>query len=265
MRTVLLGCGVMGESMLAGMLESGTPADDVTVVEQRPERAAQLAQQYGVHVTGDGGVSPQTQLLLVAVKPHDVATALASVAPDLPADTVVVSVAAGLTTARLESLLPDGQPVVRAMPNTPALVRAGISAICAGRHAGSDHLDTAQALLASVGSVVVVPETQMDAVAALSGSGPAYVFLVVEALVEAGVRVGLPRDLATTLAAATLAGSSRLLEATGEHPAVLRERVTSPGGTTAAALHQLERHGLRAAFLDAVVANRDRSAQLAGD
>jgi pyrroline-5-carboxylate reductase len=255
----------MGESLLAGMLDSGTQADDVTVVEQRPERAAQLAQQYGVHVAADGGVSPQTQLLLVAVKPHDVATALASVAAHLPAETVVVSVAAGLTTARLESLLPDGQPVVRAMPNTPALVRAGISAICAGRHAGPDHLDTARALLASVGAVVVVPEAQMDAVAAVSGSGPAYLFLVVEALVEAGVRVGLPRDLATTLAAATLSGSSRLLETTGEHPAVLRERVTSPGGTTAAALHQLERHGLRAAFLDAVVANRDRSVEMSAD
>lgn len=261
-RTVLLGCGVMGESILAGMLESGANPGGVTVVEQRAERAADLASRYGVRAVTDVQVPADTEVLVVAVKPHDVSAALERASSTLPGDAVVVSVAAGLTTERLESWLPDRQPVVRAMPNTPALVRAGVTAVCAGRHASSEALAQAESLLAAVGDVVRVPESQMDAVAAVSGSGPAYVFLVVEALVEAGVRVGLPRELATRLASATLAGSSRLLQETSEHPAVLRERVTSPGGTTAAALHRLEAHGLRAAFLDAVVANRDRSRQM---
>jgi pyrroline-5-carboxylate reductase len=149
------------------------------------------------------------------------------------------------------------------MPNTPAHVGAGVTAICPGTHAGREQVDAAATLLATVGTVVEVAEGQMDAVTAVSGSGPAYVFLVVEALVEAGVRAGLGRDLASQLVLATLDGSVRMLTQTGEHPAVLRERVTSPGGTTAAALHRLEAHGLRAAFLDAVLANRDRAREIA--
>lgn len=260
MNLMVLGCGVMGESILAGALESGDVS--ATVVEPRERRAAELAERYGVRIAEASEAVTDADVVLVAVKPQDVESALRSIAASLPASTVVVSVAAGLATVRLESWLPAGQPVVRAMPNTPALVSAGITAICAGAAASSEHLDAAERLLASVGDVVVVPESQMDAVAAISGSGPAYVFLLVEALIEAGVRVGLPRELSASLTAATLAGSAMLLDATGEHPAVLRERVTSPGGTTAAALHELERHGVRAAFLDAVVANRDRSREL---
>lgn len=267
MRLVLLGAGVMGESILAGALGSVVQASEVTVVERRGDRAAEIAQRYGVAVAGGdtadaGGVSSDADLVLVAVKPLDVPAALASLS-DLAADAVVLSVAAGLTTAQIEAALPGGQPVVRAMPNTPALVAAGVTAISPGSTAQEAHLATATALLSSVGLVVEVQESQMDAVTAVSGSGPAYVFLVVEALVEAGVRAGLPRDLATTLTVQTLAGSARMLVETGERATVLRERVTSPGGTTAAALHELERHGLRAAFIDAVLANRDRAAELA--
>jgi pyrroline-5-carboxylate reductase len=266
MKIAVIGGGVMGESIVAGLLDS--PADagvrpDVAVVEANPERAAELAERHPVTVTDVGTAARDADVVILAVKPHDVAAASETVLEVLSLDSVVVSVAAGLTLGQLEGWLPLRQPVVRAMPNTPALVRAGVTAICAGTYATDEHMATAQRVLASVGTVVRVPEAQMDAVAAVSGSGPAYVFLVVEALVEAGVRAGLPRALATELTVATLSGSARLIEESGEHPAILRERVTSPGGTTAAALHQLETHGLRAAFLDAVIANRDRSRQLA--
>lgn len=266
MRLVVLGGGNMGESIVAGVIDAAGAANGVAVVEPRPDRADELTQRYPVEVVSDASVvvDADTEVLLVAVKPHDVAAALSAVVEDLPAECVVVSVAAGVTTAALEEAVPVGQPVVRAMPNTPALVRAGITAVCAGQHTTPDHLARAQAVLGAVGTVVAVPERQMDAVAAVSGSGPAYVYLVAEAMIEAGVRVGLTRDLATTLTRETVQGSAVLWAQTGESPTVLRERVTSPGGTTAAALHALEAGGLRAAFLDAVVANRDRSAELGG-
>ena len=262
MTTVLVGGGVMGESILAGLLDSGTRPAEVRVVEPRAQRAAELAERYGVTAAPDAAVDAGVDVLVVAVKPYDVARVLAPLADRLASGCVVVSVAAGVTTASLESVLTVGQPVVRAMPNTPALVGAGVSAICAGQHADEEHLQAAEALLSSVGTVVRVPESQMDAVAAVSGSGPAYVYLVAEALIEAGVRVGLPRDLATELTRATISGSARLWSETGQHPSLLRERVTSPGGTTAAALHALEARGLRAAFSEAVVANTARSAEL---
>jgi len=252
----------MGESILAGLLDSGTRAGDVAVVEPREDRAAGLRARYKVAATTQPSVDADVEVLVVAVKPHDVARVLAPLAESLASTCVVVSVAAGVTTATLESVLSVGQPVVRAMPNTPALVRAGVTAVCAGQHATDEHMAVAERLLRCVGTVVRVPEGQMDAVAAVSGSGPAYVYLVAEALIEAGVRVGLPRDLATELTRQTISGSAALWTDTGEHPTLLRERVTSPGGTTAAALHALEARGLRAAFADAVVANRARSAEL---
>lgn len=266
MKVAVIGGGVMGESIVSGLLDSvptGDTSVEVAVVEANPTRAADLADRHAVTVTDVAAAVRDAQVAILAVKPHDVAAASEAARDALPSDCVVISVAAGLTVAQLEGWLPSQQPVVRAMPNTPALVRSGVTAICAGTHAHDEHVDTAHAVLASVGTVVRVPEQQMDAVAAISGSGPAYIFLVVESLVEAGVRAGLPRPLATELTVATLSGSARLIEQSGEHPALLRERVTSPGGTTAAALHQLEAHGLRAAFLDAVLANRDRSRELA--
>lgn len=262
MTLVLLGAGVMGESILSGVLEAGLDPSAVTVVEHRGDRATEIADRYGVRL-GDVTAVAGADTVLVAVKPYQVPVVLGQASQALASTTLMLSVAGGLTTAQLESWLPAAQPVVRAMPNTPALVRSGVSAITAGRHATDQHLGAAESLLAAVGTVVRVPEEQMDAVAAVSGSGPAYVFLVVEALIEGGVRAGLPRELATALATDTLAGSSALLTESGEHPAVLRERVTSPGGTTAAALYALESRGLRAAFSEAVLANRDRSRELA--
>ncbi|MGB9375783.1 MAG: pyrroline-5-carboxylate reductase, partial [Jiangellales bacterium] len=215
MKIAVIGGGVMGESIVAGLLDSG-PTDgarvEVAVVEQNPERAAELAQRHAIMVTDVATAVRDADVAILAVKPHDVATASETAVEVLSLECVVVSVAAGLTLAQLEGWLPLQQPVVRAMPNTPALVRAGMTAICAGRYATDEHMATAHAVLASVGAVVRVPEAQMDAVAAISGSGPAYVFLVVEALVEAGVRAGLPRALATDLTVATLSGSARLIE-----------------------------------------------------
>jgi pyrroline-5-carboxylate reductase len=177
-------------------------------------------------------------------------------------DQLVVSLAAGITTAFVESRLPDGTAVVRVMPNTPALVDEGMAAVSAGSHCDEAHLREAEELMRSTGKVVRVPEKQQDAVTAISGSGPAYVFFVVESMIEAGVHLGLPRSTATELVVQTLVGSAKLLRETGEHPVVLRERVTSPGGTTAAALRLLENGKVRADFLAAIEAARDRSREL---
>jgi pyrroline-5-carboxylate reductase len=264
MVVTFVGAGAMGGSLVRGVLAAGTSAADVLVVEPQHERARQLEEALGVGVVGlEQGVRG-ADVVVVAVKPHDVPATLRAASSSLQPGTVVVSVAAGLTTATLEQHLPEGTPVVRAMPNTPALVGAGVTAMALGRHATDEQGAAAQRVLTAVGRVVRVPESQMDAVTAVSGSGPAYVFLVVEAMVEAGVHAGLPRELAAELVLGTLAGSAAMLVETGEHPAVLRERVTSPGGTTAAALQRLEQRGLRAAFVEAVLANRDRARELGG-
>jgi pyrroline-5-carboxylate reductase len=264
MVVTFVGAGAMGGSLLRGLLAAGTPAESVLVVEALHERARALEQTFGIAVVAlDEGVR-RADVVVVAVKPYDVPSTLRAAAAHLRPGTVVVSVAAGLATGTLEQHLPEGTPVVRAMPNTPAQVGAGMTAVTLGAHATETHATAAADVLAGVGRVVRVPEAQMDAVTAVSGSGPAYVFLVAEALVEAGVHAGLPRDLASELVVGTLVGSAAMLDQTGEHPAVLRERVTSPGGTTAVALQRLEQHALRAAFVEAVLANRDRARELGG-
>jgi pyrroline-5-carboxylate reductase len=180
----------------------------------------------------------------------------------VPGNTVV-SLAAGITTERLESLLPEGSSVVRVMPNTPARVDQGMSAIAPGRHCTEDHLDEAEQMLSSCGKVIRLEEKHLDAVTAISGSGPAYIFYVVEAMIEAGVVLGLPRATATELVVQTLYGAATMLRETGAHPTVLREEVSSPGGTTVAALRQLDDHKVRAAFITAMEAAAARSRQLA--
>lgn len=253
---VLVGGGRMGEALLGGLLAAGwaEPAE-LAVAEALPARRDQLAARFpGVQVVerpvpADGAV--------VAVKPADVADACGQL--DAPR---VLSIAAGVTLHALEAALPAGTAVVRAMPNTPALVGAGASAIAGGSAATPADLAWAEEILAAVGTVVRVTEPQLDAVTGLSGSGPAYVFLVAEALIEAGVLAGLPRDVSTTLAVQTLLGSARLLAEGAGTPAELRAAVTSPGGTTAAGLRTLEAAGVRAALLDAVAAAADRSRQL---
>ncbi|WP_265520486.1 pyrroline-5-carboxylate reductase [Oerskovia flava] len=263
-RIAVLGAGVMGETVLAGALAAGWSPDDVVATVRRDERAAELRVRHEVEVTHDNVEAVSgAGVVVVAVKPKDVATLLAQVADHLAPGAVVLSVAVGLPTTFFESRLPSGTPVVRVMPSTPSVIGAGVSAVSGGAAATEDHVALVERVLAATGLVVRVPEKDQDAVGALSGSGPAYVFYVVDALAEAGVLLGLSRELSLRLATATVAGSAAMLQETGEHPAVLRERVSSPGGTTVAAVRRLDAGGVRAAFLDALEAARDRSQELA--
>ncbi len=259
-RLVIIGGGNMGEALLSGLLDAGwAPADELAVVELLPARRHQLTERYpGVAVVE---VIPSARAALVAVKPGDVANAVA--AASHAGVTRVLSIAAGVTIAQLEHAAGPGVAVVRAMPNTPAMVRAGAAAIAAGTAATDDDLAWAEVILGSVGTVVRLPEQLLDAVTGLAGSGPAYLMLIAEALIDAGVLVGLPRAVARALTTQLLVGSARLLAETGELPEVLRANVTSPAGTTAAGLRALERHGVRAAVLDAVSAATERSRELA--
>jgi pyrroline-5-carboxylate reductase len=255
---LIVGGGRMGEALLGGMLSAGRAAESVAVVEVSAARREQLTGAYPGVTVADAPVPAPDAIL--AVKPGDVPAAAAAVA-DAGAERAL-SVAAGVTTKAIEEAAGGRLRVIRAMPNTPALIGAGASAIAPGADAGEEDLAWAEAVLGAVGVVVRVPESQLDAVTGLSGSGPAYVFLVAEALAEAGVLNGLPRDTAETLAFQTLAGAARLLAEGDAGPADLRAAVTSPGGTTAAGLAELERHGARAAFLDAVTAATRRSREL---
>jgi pyrroline-5-carboxylate reductase len=263
MTVAILGAGVMGETLLSGLIRAGRRVDDLLVGEKRKERARELEERYGVTVVSNVEAAKQADTLVLVVKPQDMDDLLAEIAPTVRPGQLVVSLAAGITTAFIESRLPDGVAVVRVMPNTPALVDEGMAAISRGSHCDEQHLLEAEDLLASTGKVLRVPEKQQDAVTAISGSGPAYLFFVVEAMIEAGVHLGLPRATASELVVQTVVGSAKLLRETGEHPVVLRERVTSPGGTTAAAIRELEDHKVRAAFLTALEAARDRSRALA--
>jgi pyrroline-5-carboxylate reductase len=263
MSVAIVGVGVMGETLLSGLLRAGTPAAELLVCEKRAERAAELREKYAVAVTPVTADVARADTVALVVKPQDMADVLAELAPHLAPGQLLVSLAAGITTGYVEQLVPEGVAVVRVMPNTPALVDEGMAAISAGSHCDDDHLARVEKLLSATGRVVRVPEKQQDAVTAISGSGPAYLFFVVEAMIEAGVHLGLPRSTATELVVQTVVGSAKLLRETGEHPTVLRERVTSPGGTTAAAIRQLEDHKVRAAFITAMEAARDRSRELA--
>jgi pyrroline-5-carboxylate reductase len=256
----VIGGGKMGEALLAGLLTGAwARAAELRAVEKLPGRAAQLRAAFpGVTVAGEPDVAHGH---VVAVKPGDVETACRALA-ETGSRAPVLSIAAGITIRRLEADLLPGTPVVRAMPNTPALVGAGAAAVAAGRGADESDLAWAEEILGAVGKVVRVEEALLDAVTGLSGSGPAYVFLVAEALIEGGVLAGLPRPVATTLAVQTLLGSARLLVESPEEPASLRAAVTSPAGTTAAGLRALEAGGVRSAFLEAVLAATERSREL---
>jgi pyrroline-5-carboxylate reductase len=256
LKLLIVGGGKMGEALLTGLLGSGwATAGELGVVEALPARRDDLAARFeGVQVLAE---PVATEGAVVAVKPGDVPAACAS----LTGATRVLSIAAGVPLKTLQQHLGE-RAVVRAMPNTPALVGAGAAAIAPGAHAGEDDLAWAEGILGAVGDVVRVPESLLDAVTGLSGSGPAYVFLVAEALIDAGVLAGLPRDVSVRLTTATLLGSARLLAESGDGPEALRAAVTSPGGTTAAGLRALESRGVRSAFLEAVAAATARSKEL---
>lgn len=262
-QTAILGAGVMGETLLSGLVRAGRRVDNLLVGEKRADRAKELEERYGVAVVGNAEAARKADTLALVVKPQDMGDLLDEIAPALRPGQLVVSLAAGITTAFIESRVPEGVAVVRVMPNTPALVDEGMAAISPGSHCSEEHLAEAEALMASVGKVLRIPERQQDAVTAISGSGPAYIFFVVESMIEAGVHLGLPRATATELVIQTVVGSAKMLRETGTHPVVLREQVTSPAGTTAAALRELEIHKVRAAFLAAMEAARDRSRELA--
>jgi pyrroline-5-carboxylate reductase len=256
-RLAVVGGGNMGAALVGGMLRAGWAATDLAVVEVLPARVEQLRQMFpGVAVGSD---IPACSAALIAVKPYDVPAACTAAAA--AGATRVLSIAAGVSIAALQAASGPDVAVVRAMPNTPALVGKGAAALCGGPTAEEADLVWAEAILASVGIVVRVPETQLDAVTGLAGSGPAYLFMVAEALTDAGVLAGLSRATAETLVAQLFVGSAALLEAEG-NPAQLRANVTSPGGTTAAGLRALEEHALRSALLEAVMAATARSREL---
>jgi pyrroline-5-carboxylate reductase len=285
-RIAIIGGGSIGEALLSGLLRAGRQAKDLVVAERIADRATYLADTYSVLVTSSTtDAVDNATFIVVAVKPADVESVLAELAQAAAnadndsADQVFVTVAAGITITYFESRLPAGTPVIRAMPNAAALVGAGVTALAKGRFVTPPHLEEVAALFDAVGGVLTVPESQMDAVTALSGSGPAYFFLLVEALVDAGVAAGLSRPVAADLTVQTMAGSAAMLleRMNQDRPsaegaslgmqvdataAQLRATVTSPGGTTAAALRELERGGLRAAVDAAVQAAKSRSEQL---
>ena len=283
-RIAIIGGGSIGEALLGGLIRAGRQAKDLVVAEKSPERAKYLSEKYSVLVTSVADAAENASFVIVAVKPADVPTIVEEIA-DAAAhaesesvEQVFVTVAAGVTTEFYESKLPAGAPVIRVMPNAPVVVGGGVSALAPGRFATTHQLKEASAIFDAVGGVLTVSESQMDAVTALSGSGPAYFFLVVEALVDAGVAAGLTRPVATDLVVQTMAGSAAMLlerldvaqsvsnSALGTGmdttAAQLRATVTSPGGTTAAGLRELEKGGLRHALAEAVEAARRRSSQL---
>jgi pyrroline-5-carboxylate reductase len=261
----VLGAGKIGELVVAGLLRSGWPADRLLVTARRAERAEELAARYSVTIVSNAEAADKANILAVAVKPQDAGTLFDEIGSGLTKDTLVVSLCAGLTTGFFAARLPEGTPVIRVMTNTPAIVDQAMTAISAGPHATAEHLEIAEQLFQPLGVTIRVPEKQQDAVTALSGSGPAYFYLMVEAMIDAGVLLGLPRQTAHDLVVQTALGSATMLRDSGDHPVKLREAVTSPAGTTAAALRELENHGVRAAMLTALEAARDRARQIAGE
>ena len=266
-RVAILGCGKIGESLLAGLLTSGwRTADEVVASCRREERASDLRRRFGVQATlSNGEAVAGAGLVVIAVKPQDFDVLLGEIGPVLSPSQTVLSVAAAITTAAIERRIDASVPVVRSMPNAPAVVQEGIAGICAGAHANDEHLALAEECLSHLGSVVRVAEPYMDAVTAVSGSGPAYFALLAEAMIEAGILLGLSREVSTKLVVQTMLGTAKLLRDEHVHPVELREAVTSPGGTTIRAIRELERAGVRAAFLNAIQAAMERSKELAAD
>ena len=261
--TALIGTGVMGETLLAGLLRAGWAPTSIVGADRRESRRQELEGRYGVRcVESPADAVDGADTVLLVVKPQDVADLLPAIAPHLAEGALLVSLCAGVTTAQLEVGLPEGTPVIRVMPNTPAQVSEGMAAVSPGSHAGEVDLEKAVHVMEAVGHAVVLPERYQDAVTAISGSGPAYLFFVVEAMIDAGVMLGLPRDISTKLVNQTMFGSAKLLVESEQHPNLLREMVTSPAGTAAAALRHLEERSVKAAFMAAMEAARDRSAEL---
>ena len=261
----VLGAGNIGRSLIGGLLRGGDlPAAQIRATRRNEFALDELRDRLpGVAVSTENAAAVRgASIVLVTVKPQNAAALLEEVRPHVAAGTLVLSTLAGVTTRAIAAALGQDLPVVRAMPNTPALVDEAATAVAPGAHATEAHLEMAREVFRAVGHVEVVPEHLMDAVTGLSGSGPAYVFMVIEALTDAGVKQGLPRSVALKLSAQTVLGAARLALETGTHPAILRDEVTTPGGTTIAAVAELEKHGLRTMLIDAVAMATERSRQL---
>ena len=253
----------MGEALLSGVLRAGRRPADFVVTTRREERGTLLRERYGVAVATNAEAARTAGTLVLAVKPQDMATLLEELRPHMEPGKLVISMAAGIPTSFIEARLPEGVPVVRVMSNTPVHVDEAMSVLSAGSHAGEDHLKLTEELLSPVGKVLRIPESLQDGATALSGSGPAYFYYLVEAMVDAGILLGMPRAAALEMVVQSAVGAAVMLRDSGEHPVLLREAVTSPGGTTIAAIRELERHGVRAAVLEAIEAARDRGRELA--
>jgi len=264
-RIAILGAGRIGEALLSGLLSSGwRDTSDIAASTRSEQRLVELRERHGIQATRSNAEAVAgAALVVIAVKPQDIEALLGQIGPLIQPEQTVLTIAAAISTATIESQLAAGVPVVRAMPNTPSTVHEGIAGLCAGAHAGEEHLRLAEEALLHLGAVVRVSEPHMDAVTAVSGSGPAYFALLAEAMIEAGILLGLAREIATKLVVQTMLGTAKQLRDEKLHPVELREMVTSPGGTTIAAIRELERAGVRAAFLNAIQAAMDRSKELA--
>lgn len=258
-----IGAGNMGEALLKGLIKTGAARPgQIYASARRPERVKELAETYGLHGSTNAEVARESDVIVLCVKPQILDQVLRNISADVSRDKLVISVAAGVPIAAIERRLHPPMRIVRAMPNTPATVGAGATAISLGEHATDADLATARTIFDSVGLTVQLDESQLDAVTGLSGSGPAYIFLIIEALADAGVKVGLSRRAALQLAAQTVLGSAKLLIESGQHPGMLKDGVTSPGGTAIAGLHTLEAGGLRNVLMNAVEAATRRSREL---
>jgi pyrroline-5-carboxylate reductase len=264
-RIAILGAGKIGEALIAGLLSTGwRQPDEIAATVRREERANELEERYGIRAsTSNPDAVRGAALVVIAVKPQDFETLLGEIGGILAPEQTVLSIAAAIPTGAIEERIAPGVPVLRAMPNTPATVHEGVAGLCAGAHASDEHLALAEDVLLHVGRVVRVPERYMDAVTAVSGSGPAYFALLAEAMIEAGILLGLSREDTTELVVQTMFGTAKLLRDEKMHPVELREMVTSPGGTTIRAIRELEQAGVRAAFLNAIQAAMDRGRELA--
>ncbi len=265
-KIAILGAGQIGEALFSGLLSSGwRKPGEIAATARRAERVAELRERHGIEATlSNHDAAAGAALVVIAVKPQDIEALLADIGPAVELGQTVLSIAAAIPTALIERHLGDGVPVVRAMPNTPVTVHEGMSGVAPGAHAVEEHLMQAEEVLGSVGRSVRVEEDYMDAITAVSGSGPAYFALLAESMIEAGILLGLSREIATDLVVQTMLGTAKLLRDEKMHPVELREMVTSPGGTTIAAIRELEQAGVRAAFLNAIQAAMERSKELGG-
>lgn len=260
-RIAVLGGGVMGEALIIGFQRRLSPPPIVVVAEKRAERAAELVDRLGVVIEEPARACSGADVVILVVKPQDIRSLVGDIASSIAPGSLVISIAAGITTELLEESMPLAN-VVRAMPNTPAKIESGVTGISAGARCSPEALDQARALLLSIGVVVEVPEALQDAVTAVSGSGPAYLFYLAEAMIDGACELGMPPETARTSVVHTLLGAARLLEASGEEPSALRAKVTSPGGTTAAAIRVLDADDVQRSVRAAIEAARDRSREL---